>query len=73
MAYAYTGTVLAGPIEERIARPSLFARIVQSMIASRMRSAQRELRARGFVVNETGVILDGIHTSADDTKLPFAR
>jgi hypothetical protein len=75
MAYAYTGTVLAAPIEERAATPSLFARALAALAESRMHAARRQLRARGFIIDESGAVLDGLATVSlgEDRKLPFAR
>jgi hypothetical protein len=75
MAYAFTGATLAAPIEERMARPSLFARIYAALIASRERAAQRQINARAHLIGESELIIGGFPqaTLADGPKLPFAR
>jgi hypothetical protein len=80
MAYAYTGTVFAAPLAERDAatsqdKASLFTRLTNAIIASRMRSVRQALRSRGMELDENGVVLDGLNTVSLDeaAKLPFAR
>ena len=75
MAYAYTGTVFAGPLAERNARPSLVMRVINALAESRMHAARRAMRARGYIVGESSLIIGDLPktTLADDTKLPFAR
>ncbi len=75
MAYAYTGAVFAAPVEERIARPSALARFFTALAESRVRAAGRHLRARGYLVDETGLVLGDAHRArlGTDSRLPFAR
>jgi hypothetical protein len=75
MAYAYTGTVFAGPLAERDARPSLFSRVIHALAESRMHAAHRAMRARGYIIDENSLIVGDLPkvTLADDARLPFAR
>ena len=75
MAYAYTGTVFAGPLTERNARPSLVMRVINALTESRMHAAGRMLRARGYIVDENSLIIGDLPktTLASDARLPFAR
>lgn len=50
MAYANIGTVFAEPLAKRNQRPSLFKRIIDAMIESRMRSAQRQINAHAHLL-----------------------
>jgi hypothetical protein len=75
MAYAYVGTILAAPLSERAARPSLLARLAGAITESRTRAARRALNERMFliedarqIIGETGATLPG-----DTPNLPFAR
>ncbi|MGL4441206.1 MAG: hypothetical protein ACRCUE_18260 [Bosea sp. (in: a-proteobacteria)] len=73
MAYAYTGTVLAAPLAERDAKPSLFKRIITAMIESRMRAAQREINAHAHLLTDGPLTLGSLPTTTlnTDSKLPF--
>ncbi len=75
MAYANIGTILAAPLAERDSRPSLFTRIVTAMTESRMRQAQREIRAHAHLVDGPNPVLDGMPkvTLLNDRQLPFIR
>jgi hypothetical protein len=75
MAYAYTGTVFAGPLAERNARPSLIMHVVNALAESRRHAARRAMRARGYLVDENSLIVGDLPkmTLADDARLPFAR
>jgi hypothetical protein len=75
MAYAHTGTVFAGPLAERNARPSLIMRVINALAESRMHAARRAMRARGYLVDENSLIVGELPkvTLADDAELPFAR
>ncbi len=75
MAYANIGTILAAPLAERIMQPSLFKRIINAMIESRMRQAQREIRAHAHLLREPDSILGGMPrmTLQNDGQLPFIR
>ncbi|WP_420101399.1 hypothetical protein [Bosea sp. (in: a-proteobacteria)] len=57
------------------AREGLLSRIFTAIINSRLRSAERELRARHLMLNEAGIVMGGIPfaTVAADDKLPFNR
>lgn len=75
MAYAYPGTVFAGPLADRNARPSPIMRMINALAESRMHAASRAMRARGYLVDENSLIVGDLPkvTLADDAKLPFAR
>ena len=75
MAYANIGTILAAPLAERSLQPSLFKRIVNAMIESRMRQAQREIRAHAHLLTGPNPVLGGMPrmTLQNDRQLPFNR
>ena len=54
---------------------SFWQRLYAAMVESRRRSALRELRARSFLINESGMLLGGIPASTvtNDRALPFNR
>lgn len=57
------------------ANPGLFSRLYAAMIESRLRTAEREIRARTLLVNEAGIMMGDVPfasvTRAD--ALPFDR
>ena len=75
MAYANVGTILSAPLAERNLQPSLFKRIVNAMIESRMRQAQREIRAHAHLLRRTGPVVGEMSRVSlqNDGQLPFIR
>jgi hypothetical protein len=75
MAYAHIGTILAAPLAERSTQPSLFKRIVNAMIESRMRQAQREIRSHAHLLHGPDTVLGDMPkmTLQNDGQLPFIR
>ncbi len=71
MAYAFTGTVFA-PAAGR--EPSLLARLVAAVSDSRRRAAARALRARGWAIDESRLVLEDLPhaTLTKPSRLPFA-
>lgn len=61
--------------ETRASQPGLMQRFYAALIASRTRSAARELRARNLLVNEAEIVLGGFPsaTLSSDVSLPFNR
>ncbi len=75
MAYANIGTILAAPLAERNTQPSLLKRIMNAMIESRMRQAQREIRAHAHLLRGPDPVLGEMPkmTLQNDAQLPFIR
>ena len=61
--------------ETRASKPGLMQRFYAALVASRQRSAARELRARNLLVNEAELVLGGFPsaTLSSDVSLPFNR
>jgi len=55
--------------------PSFWQRLYASILESRRRSADREIRARAYLLNEAEIVLGGFPQTAlgDDDRLPFNR
>ena len=55
--------------------PSIWRRMFDALVESRRRSAERELRARSYLINEAEIVLGGYpHATLNESaKLPFAR
>lgn len=78
MTYVLNNAELLPAAEAQRAAPAhegLLSRIFTAIIDSRLRSAERELRARHLMLNEAGIVMGGIPfaTVAADDKLPFNR
>ena len=67
--------VMAETATKSSEKPGLLGRFYAAILESRMRSAARELRARNLLVNEAGIVLDGIPFTSlsNDASLPFNR
>ncbi len=74
MAQAAIFTTFSAPAET-VARPTLFSRIIAAMVESRLRAANRELRARAFLLDAPLDPLSGMPLQApvDRADLPFNR
>lgn len=66
--------VMAEATRQASQTPGLLSRFYAAVVKSRLRSAERELRARHLLVNEAGIVLGGIpFTLSSIQPLPFDR
>jgi hypothetical protein len=75
-----TASMLASQAAERSVAaadhgPSIWQRVFAAIVESRRRSAERELRARSYLINEAEIVLGGFPQTAlnEAAKLPFNR
>lgn len=60
-----------GATEQTSPRPSLWSRIMASLVESRMRSAEREINRHRFLLRETELLLGDVREAKADK--PFER
>jgi hypothetical protein len=83
MAYLQTGAAHAASFfvphapaaPLRAQRPSLFKRVLDALVQSRLRAAQREINAKAYLFDGNPPVLVELArvALADDAKLPFNR